>query len=142
METYGYALINSGQAEKALGFEGIYDVFGDTADFNFLMGMIYMNNERFDEAISQFLKATQYTFCRVVGVNSYLAYYNVGVIYECLGHKSEALKYYRKCEDYKAANDRIMALLKWQFTSYLRIIIPCIVLKSGTSHISIFTVQI
>ena len=112
VETYGYALINSGQAEKALGFEGIYDVFGDTADFNFLMGMIYMNNERFDEAISQFLKATQYTFCRVVGVNSYLAYYNVGVIYECLGHKSEALKYYRKCEDYKAANDRILALTK------------------------------
>lgn len=48
VETYGYALINSGQAEQALFFENIYEEFGNTADFKFLMGLIYMKNEMFD----------------------------------------------------------------------------------------------
>lgn len=49
------------------------------------MGLIYMNNEMFDEAVAEFLKATEYKECRNMGVNSYLAFYNAGVIYECCG---------------------------------------------------------
>ena len=64
VETYGYALINYGQAEMAFSFESIYDEFGKTADFQFLMGLIYMNNEMYDDAVSEFMKATQHTTCR------------------------------------------------------------------------------
>lgn len=107
VETYGYALINSGQAEAALFFENIYEEFGDSADFQFLMGLIYMNNARFEQAVQEFLKATKHQECRNKGVNSYSAYYNIGVIYECLGKKEEAVQYYEKCGDYESAKKRL-----------------------------------
>lgn len=110
VETYGYALINSGQAQTALFFENIYDEFGDSADFQFLMGLIYMNNERFEDAVAEFLKAAKHTECRGQGTNSYLAYYNIGVIYECLGERDKAKLYYKKCGEYEKAKKRQQAL--------------------------------
>lgn len=110
VETYGYALLNSGQAKEALFFENIYEEFGNSADFQLLMGLIYMNNARFEEAVSEFLKAAQQKDCRNTGANSYLAFYNVGVIYECLGHKNEAVQYYQKCGEYKKAKERLAVL--------------------------------
>lgn len=110
VETYGYALINSGQAESALFFENIYDEFGDCADFKFLMGLIYMNNARFEEAVTEFLKATRYKECRNQGANSYSAYYNIGVIYECIGNVGDARSYYEKCGEYEPAVKRLGSL--------------------------------
>ena len=110
VETYGYALLNSGQAEQALFFENIYHEFGKSADFLFLMGLIYMNNARFSEAIQEFQKATAYQECRNQGVNSYAAHYNIGVIHECLGDLKEAKRYYRKCGSYAPAQARLREL--------------------------------
>lgn len=110
VETYGYALINSGQEQTALFFENIYDEFGKSADFQFLMGLIYMKNARFTEAVREFEKAAGHAECRAQGVNSYRADYNIGVIYECLGKKEEALAYYRKCGGYAPAEERIREL--------------------------------
>lgn len=110
VETYGYALINSGQAEEALFFENIYEEFGNSADFQFLMGLIYMNNTRFEDAVKEFLKATTHKECRAAGVNSYSAYYNIGVIYECLEKTELAREYYMKCNDYKPAVERLRGL--------------------------------
>lgn len=112
VETYGYALINSGQPEEALFFENIYDEFGDSADFQFLMGLIYMNNARFEDAIQEFLKATEHSECRSRGVNSYRAYYNIGVIYECLGVMDQAKKAYEKCKNYAPAQERLHMIIK------------------------------
>lgn len=112
VETYGYALLNSGQAEVAMNFENIYDEFGCNADFQFLMGLIYMNNEKFNAAISEFLKATTHESCRSIGVNSFSAFYNIGVIYECMGKKSEAGNYYRKCGDYAPAKKRLLEMIQ------------------------------
>lgn len=107
VETYGYALINSGQAETALFFENIYEEFGNSADFQFLMGLIYMNNSRFEEAVREFLNAVKHKECRNQGTNSYAAYYNIGVIYECLGDAAKAREYYWKCGDYEPARKRL-----------------------------------
>ena len=107
VETYGYALINSGRAGEALFFENIYEEFGNSADFQFLMGLIYMNNAMFDVAVGEFLKAVRHRDCRMAGVNSYAAYYNVGVIYECLEKISEAKYYYQKCGNYEPAKKRL-----------------------------------
>lgn len=112
VESYGYALLNTGRVETALQFQGIYEEFGDCADFKFLMGLIYMNSERYEEAVAEFLKATEYKSARMTGTNSYLAYYNAGVIRECLGDIGQALEYYRKCGDYAKAQERIRAYEK------------------------------
>lgn len=103
VETYGYALLNSGQARQALFMENIYDEFGKTADFKFLMGLIYMNNEMYKEAVCEFEKATRLPDGHTVGTNSYLANYNIGVIYECLGDLERAREYYSKCGEYALA---------------------------------------
>ncbi len=108
--SYGYTLINTKQPEKALMFENLYEEFSYSCDFVFLMGLIYMNNAEFEAAVGQFLKATEYRSCKMDGVNSFLAYYNIGVIYECLGHASEALGYYRLCGQYEKAILRIREL--------------------------------
>lgn len=110
VETYGYALLNSGQAETALLLESVYDAFGNTADFKFLMGLIYMNNERYEDAVAEFLKATRFSQARTTGVNSYLAYYNAGVIRECLGDLKQAKQYYEKCKTYAKAAARIAVI--------------------------------
>lgn len=107
VETYGYALINSGQAEQALFFENIYEEFGNTADFKFLMGLIYMNNAMFDAAVEELKKAVKMPEGRTQGTNSYLAYYNIGVIYECLGDWKKAKMYYNKCGGYAPAENRL-----------------------------------
>ena len=75
------------------------------------MGLIYMNNELFDEAVGEFLKATKYAQSRTVGANSHLAFYNIGVIYECLGRTDKARTFYEKCGAYGPAQDRLRALL-------------------------------
>lgn len=109
---YGYSLLNLKRYEEALSFESIYDAFCTSADFVFLMGLIYMNNALFDEAIAQFLQATNLREHSVEGINSYLAYYNIGVIYECAGVPQEAAKYYKMCGNYEAALAGLKRIIK------------------------------
>lgn len=111
VDCYGYALLNSGRAKEALFFQNIYEEFGTRADFQFLMGLIYMNNEQFELAIQEFFKATQKKDCRMTGVNSYLAYYNIGVIYECLGNTKKAIEAYHNCGSYVPAKKQLSGLL-------------------------------
>ena len=107
VESYGYALLKLNRFDEALQFENIYDEFATRADFLFLMGLIYMNNTLFDEAIAEFEKATTMKEYSVVGVNSFSAFYNIGVIYECTGNTGLAQEYYRKCGDYAPAVERL-----------------------------------
>lgn len=57
--------------------------------------------------MQEFLKAVRHTVCRNRGVNSYAAYYNIGVIYECLGKQEETREYYGKCGEYESAIERL-----------------------------------
>ncbi len=106
IEAYGYALINSGREGEALGLEGVYDEFSGSADFQFLMGLIYMKNAMFDEALEQFELAKGHCQARMKGTNSYLASYNRGVIYECLEKYYEAYVEYMDAEGYEPAAKR------------------------------------
>lgn len=103
VESYGHSMLALKKYEDALSFEGIYDAFCSHADFVFLMGLIYMNNGLLDEAVAQFLQATKIPDYSVEGINSYLAYYNIGVIYECAGMPKDAIKYYKMCHKYEPA---------------------------------------
>lgn len=110
VESYGYTLLNTNQFVAALDLLNVYDEFAVNADFVFLAGLIYMNNGKFKEAIHEFLKATTMKNCKVDGVNSYRAFYNTGVIYECLGDTMKAKEYYHECGTYKPAENRLNSL--------------------------------
>lgn len=107
IESYGYCLIYLKLFKKALALEGVYSVFSHRADFVFLMGLVYMNNAMLEDAVREFLKAAKTADYTVDGVNSYLAYYNAGVIYECTGNIPEAVKLYAKCGSYTPALERL-----------------------------------
>lgn len=101
--SYGNALLRTGQTETALGFEAIYDAFASSADFVYLMGRIYMANEKYPQAVEQFLKATTMETCKFHGANSFLSFYHIGLIFEKLGDNNNAAVYYRKCGDFPPA---------------------------------------
>ncbi len=107
VETYGYALLQLNRPDIAILLEGVYNEFGDSADFQFLMGLIYMNNAMFEQAVAEFMKATKHKDCRAEGVTSYLSYYNAGVIRECLGDVKGAKEFYRQCGNYLKAQKRL-----------------------------------
>lgn len=110
VESYGYTLLDLKRNEEALGLSELYDIFSGRADFVFLMGLICMNNGLFDDAVAQFKKAATMEEFSVDGVNSYMANYNTGVIYECTGHLDDARKYYKKCGGYAPAVERLKEL--------------------------------
>ncbi|MBU3190603.1 glycosyltransferase [Clostridium bowmanii] len=106
IETYGYSMVNNGKYKKALVLEE-YEKYYNNADFYFLMGHIYMNNSKFEIAVENFLKCTKFEFSKVQGVNTYLAFYNIGVIYDVLGFMEKAIEYYRMCGKYNPALIRL-----------------------------------
>lgn len=105
--TYGYSLINSNKFKEALEIINYEKYYQEVTDFMFLKGMILMNNGLFKESVETFLECTKMEDGDIDGINSYKAFYNVGVIYECLGILDEALRYYEKAGDYELAKIRI-----------------------------------
>lgn len=110
IESYGYSLINTEKFNKALQLEQYNIDYETSADFNFLMGLIYMNNGKFENSIEAFLKCTSIKESKSEGVNSYLAYYNIGIIYECLGLKDKSIEYYKMCRNYEPALKRLESI--------------------------------
>lgn len=110
VESYGYCLLEIKEYKLALQLETVYNTFSHYADFVFLMGLIYMNNARFQDAIKEFEKAVTIPSYSVEGVNSYSSYFNIGVIYECMGDKNNAKIFYSKCGDYEPAKQRLHIL--------------------------------
>lgn len=110
VESYGYTLINTEQYDTALGLLNIYDEFRHSADFVFLIALILMNNGKINEAIDEFKKATQLPKAKMEGINDYLSYYNIGVIYECLEAYEKAKYYYQNSGSYKPAKLRLQYL--------------------------------
>ena len=111
IESYGYTLLALDKKQKALELYGVYDTFATRADFVFLMGLVCMQNAMFPEAIAEFTKATTFSDYAVEGTNSYSAYYNIGVIYECTNRTAEAMTYYQKCGSYEPAIKRLHSKL-------------------------------
>lgn len=107
IESYGYALINTKRYIEALDIINLYNEFNSSCDFVFLCGLIYMNNGLFEKAINEFSKSLTFNNSKMEGSNSYLANYNIGVIYECLGDKDKAYRFYKKCRGYKLADKAI-----------------------------------
>lgn len=110
IESYGYCLLELKEYQAALGLSSVYGLFASHADFVFLMGLIYMNNALFDEAVREFQKAASMKNGKTEGIHTYMPNYNIGVIYECTGHIEDAISYYCQCQDYPPALARLEAL--------------------------------
>jgi len=113
VECYGYALINTGQYEKALKLrETFAPVYDDNIQFRFLSAHIYQNNGFFQEAVESYESCIGVETFDEKGINSFLSYYNIGVILECVGMIEDAIVMYKNCGDYEPAKQRLADLAK------------------------------
>ncbi len=100
---YGFELLKLGRKEEALLFENIYDEFAISADFVYLMGMIYLENKMYNQALDCFTQATDFEFANRDGANTYLSYYQIGRILGMAGENELAVKFLKMCGDYPPA---------------------------------------
>ena len=62
------------------------------------------------KAMMEFVKALSCETAHVVGANSFIPSYNLGLINEMMGEREMALKYYRKCGDFPMALEKLAEL--------------------------------
>ncbi len=106
MVLMGYSLVDAGEAAEAL--ELLKDHIGikrysSDPDFMFMYGNVLMNALRFEEAKETFISCTFLPESRVRGTNSFLAWYNAGVIAEVTGDTKTAADLYKKAGVYEKA---------------------------------------
>lgn len=107
------AMTHTGRSEEALTFfEPIYKYFANDANFFCSMGVIYLNVNQPLKAMMEFVKATQCSNASEEGSNTYIAYYNIGLVNEMLGNLSSAISFYQRSAQYgyPLALDRLQAL--------------------------------
>jgi glycosyltransferase involved in cell wall biosynthesis len=111
VESHGYALINSGQAQKALRLVNQYaDYYRDNPFFRFLTAHVYQENGLLVEAVECYQSCLGEDALDYKGITSFLSYYNIGVILECIGMTDDAKQMYVQCGDYPPAVARLKAM--------------------------------
>jgi glycosyltransferase involved in cell wall biosynthesis len=110
IETYFYALINSSRYSDAMNIERYLDLYRNSPDFHFILGLVYMNNAKFTLAVESFLECTRLSNGKMDGITTFLPFYNIGVIYEVLGYSKQAIEYYSMCSEYNPAMERLRKL--------------------------------
>ena len=107
---YGRSLLNCNKGREAIVLEAVYDFFDGQADFVFMMGLVYMEQNQLEQAIMEFAKASMLMDGKIAGANSYLAQYYTGVAREKQGRIEEARAMYAKAVDYEPARERLANL--------------------------------
>lgn len=110
VQAYGNSLLYLDRIEEALQYEQIYDTFGNTPDFVFLMGRIYYKSGQLLKALTEFIKATSMSNPHAEGTNTYLSWYYIALIYERMGDPAMAKSFYQKCGDFEPALKRLAGL--------------------------------
>ncbi len=108
---YGECMLATGREQEALSLLSVYDDFCSTPEFIFLIGQIYMNNNMYLKAYTEFLKCLSMKPNRTEGVTSFFAYHNIAVINEALGNREMAIEFYKKAGDYPRSKERLKELL-------------------------------
>lgn len=108
---YAYSLYHLGYVPEAIEFLlPLENEFSNYADFAFLLGFLYSNNKDYLKSALYYIKATTMTEFSVEGTNSFLAFYNLGTIYQMLGDTTNAKQFYLKCGDYIPAKNMLNQL--------------------------------
>ena len=96
-------MTQTGRSDEALAFfEPLYDTFAKSADFYCNMGNIYLNLENPQplKAMMEYVKASQAPTVQEEGSNTFVAYYNMGLVNEMLGNPEAAITFYQKSAAY------------------------------------------
>ena len=113
VEYYGYSLLNTGQYEKALELILKYsEHYNSKMEFRFLSAHVFQNNGLLQEAVEYYESCIGVETFDPQGMTSFLSYYNIGVILECVGMVEDAIAVYKKCGDYEQALQRLRELEK------------------------------
>lgn len=112
---YINSMNHTGRSEEAQQFfEPIYAEFSGDANFYCSMGNVYLNLDPPQplKAMAEYIKALQCPTAREEGANSFLPYYNIGLVNEMLGSRDSARSFYQKAADlgFKPAIERLSAL--------------------------------
>ena len=107
---YGYALLRTGQAQRALDLASCYEDLNYNADYCYVMGLTYMNNGMIEQAEQSFCEATRRNFVIDKGANSEWPYLNLGLIYESRGDMEKARACYLECGNYEPAIQQLEGL--------------------------------
>ena len=111
VECYGYSLINIGQYGKAHELmERFSKNYSGKPQFRFLSAHILQNYGMLIEAVEQYESCIGADAVDYSGITSFLSYYNIGVILECVGMKEDAIEMYKHCGDYEPAELRLAQL--------------------------------
>jgi tetratricopeptide (TPR) repeat protein len=57
-----------------MNLENYLELYRNSADFHFLLGLIYMNNAKFAEAVESFLECSKLSHRRMKGITTFLPY--------------------------------------------------------------------
>lgn len=99
---YINAMNHTGRSEEAQTFfEPLYGHFSGDANFYCSMGNVYLNLDPPQplKAMAEYIKALQCPDAREKGANSFIPYYNIGLVNEMLGSRDSALGFYQKAAD-------------------------------------------
>lgn len=99
---YLNALNHTGRSREAVRFfEPIYAHFANDANFYCSMGNAYLNLHppKPLNAMAEYLKALQCPTAREKGANTFIPYYNIGLVNEMLGQTDTALTFYQRAAD-------------------------------------------
>ena len=111
VECYGYALINTGKYAKAMRLiERFAKHYSGKPQYRYLTAHVYQNNGLFTEAVEQYESCIGADIVDYSGITSYLSYYNIGVVLECVGMVEDAIATYKNCGDYEPAIERLQEL--------------------------------
>ncbi len=111
VKAYGLALLNNDQGRDGIVLEAVYDDFSQYADFCFVMGLIYMEQHQYEQAVIEFAKASNEKPDAIEGSNSFLSYYYAGFCREKQHRMDEAVDFYKKSGDYELAKERLEHLI-------------------------------
>ena len=101
--SYGDCLLETEQFGKALELVQYQEHFTNHADYYYLLGIIFVKNNLYENALDAFEVALSCTTARRTGTNSFLSYYEIGVILSRISAWGMAKNYFRQCGDYPPA---------------------------------------
>lgn len=96
---YINAMNHTGRSREAVRFfEPIYAHFANDANFYCSMGNAYLNLHppKPLNAMAEYIKALQCPTAREEGANTFIPYYNIGLVNEIMGNSEAALTFYER----------------------------------------------
>ena len=108
--SYAEDLLQTGQHIKALELQKYKEALSDSADYLYSMGMIYVKNEHYENALDCFEKAVTLENSNKLGTNSFLSYFEIGRILTMISEWAMARKYFEMCGNYEPALQAIKIL--------------------------------